>query len=68
VDIKDIRLEKRKLESHIQTSVSIQAGEFIKKTEMGIDRISIYMINVTAIGDDKPKYVIGPVEVELERI
>jgi hypothetical protein len=68
MELKEIREERKKLELAITIMISDSIQEFINKTEVGVDRITIPMIDVTSLGDDKRKYVIGKAEVDLERI
>jgi hypothetical protein len=68
MDIKEVRVERRKLESEIHQAISNLVDRFIAKTDMGVEIISVRMIDVTQLGDDKRKYTMGQVEVELERI
>lgn len=68
MDIKDIRRERRTLELDIQQAIFQLVDRFIAKTEMGVEIISVRMIDVTNIGDDKRRYTMGKVEVDLERI
>jgi len=68
VDIKDIRRERKILESEIQQAISQLVDRFISKTEVGVDTISVRMIDVTNMGDDKRRYCMGKVEVDLEKI
>jgi len=68
MDLKEIREERKKLESEIQLVISELTDKFAKTTNMGICEIYIPMINVTALGDVVSKYVVGKVSADVERI
>jgi hypothetical protein len=68
MELKEIREEKKKLESEIQMVISELTDKFAKTTNMGICEIYIPMIDVTSLGDDVSKYVVGHVRTEVERI
>ena len=68
MDINQIRIEKEKMENNMQRIISQMVGLFIDQTEVRVENITIAMIDVTSLGDTKPRFVVGHVEVGLEKI
>lgn len=67
-NLEEIRKLKYELERNIAINLSKLTLEF--SNEMGFDvaDISVNMVEVTTLGDERPRFVLGRCIVELERI
>jgi len=68
VNLEEIRGRKARMEDDIQQIVTKLVDDFTLMTGVRVEGITIPMIDVTSLGDGRPVYLIGKVEVTVERI
>lgn len=68
MNIKEIRIMKQNMEEGIRQNITILANNFTQQTGLRIESITINMIDVTSLASTKSEYVLGSVDVELEKI
>ena len=65
MDVKDLRIEKQKLEIKIQAAVVNLVDEFQQVTEVTPSAIDIDMYNVTSIGSKFREFAVGQVKASI---
>ena len=63
--LKALTLAQAELERELTTLVGNSLSAFEATWGVGVKRVDVTVIEVTAMGDPLPNYVMGPVRVEL---